>query len=305
MHPTRLVLAFLNILVFLACAEDLSRPNLEPTGRMTFVSTRDNTPALPVQALYVMDADGSGQMRLTEDDSLVVDHPDWSPDGSRIVFIGRDFSTSYMADIRVVDADGSNMTMLLESDSLPARHAAWSSDGSRIAFSTVGGGIYVIDADGSSLKELTDGNLSDTEADEDPSWSPDGAKIAFGSNRDGQSQDIVVMQADGSNRINLTNSDDVESSPAWSPDGQRIAFVRGEDIWVMHPDGSNQVNLTDSSAKDRHPAWSPDGSKIVFTSDRDGPGQEIFVMRADGTDLIRLTQVDGGGNYSPSWTSRR
>lgn len=278
-------------------------PNLELTGRMAFVSTRDNTPSLPVQALYVMDADGSGQTRLTEDDSLVVDTPDWSPDGSRIVFIGREFITGFAAGIHVVDADGgSNMTTLLEPDSLPARHPAWAPDGSTIAFSTLGGGIYTIESDGSSLTELTDGHLFDSVSDEDPTWSPDGTKIAFVRRDNGQ--EIFVMNADGSNRTNLTNTVvEAEIMPAWSPDGSKIAYMRGHDIWVMDADGSNQVNLTNSSAEDRYPAWSPDGSKITFSSDEDGIRQEIFIMRADGTDLVRITTIDTGGNYQPSWTS--
>ena len=55
------------------------------------------------------------------------------------------------------------------------------------------------------------------------------------------------------------------------------------DIYVMDADGSNQVNLTDNSSGDNVPDWSPDGSKIAFSSGRDSGGQEIYVMDADGS----------------------
>lgn len=74
----------------------------------------------------------------------------------------------------------------------------------------------------------------------------------------------------------------------------KIAFVRGGDmlsggdIWTMDPDGTNQVNLTNSPATDESPSWSPDGNQIAFTSDRSG-AKQIWVMRADGTGLRRVT----------------
>jgi Tol biopolymer transport system component len=133
-------------------------------------------------------------------------------------------------------------------------------------------------------------------------------RIAYVSNRDGGQYDVFVMNADGSNPVNLTNHSAAEGDPAWSPDGTRIAFSSdrdgNSDIFVMQADGSNPINLTNHPAWDAGPAWSPDGTQIAFTSDRDG-NDEIYVMQADGSNPINLTNHsawDAGPAWSPDGT---
>src|SRR5262245_39059002 len=124
-----------------------------------------------------------------------------------------------------------------------------------------------------------------------------GSKIAFGGDR--QSQDapdeVYVMNADGTGerqvtlREQLTFPPDCNSLyPRWSPNGREIAFTcadptRGNptsEIWLI--DGSHMSRLTTMGQQGAvFPAWSPDGKQIAFSS----PGGQIFVIRADGTDL--------------------
>jgi TolB protein len=150
-----------------------------------------------------------------------------------------------------------------------------------------------------------------------PVWSPDGTRVAF------------VRQANGAKRADICVFDfrdrgvrfatrrnaafDAVSAPTWSPDGKRLAFSasrrgRPRGIYVVNVDGSGLRRLTRGAALDDSPAWSPDGTHIAFASARSRSifplnlGNEIYVMRADGSDRRRLTRnttFDGFPAWSP------
>lgn len=134
------------------------------------------------------------------------------------------------------------------------------------------------------------------------------SKIAFVS--DG---DIYVMNEDGTNWINLTESTMVgDGWPSWSPDGTKIAFVSVRDlspnIYLRNADGSREMMLTHNTKANvfvgGHTSWSPDGGRLVFDfCDTDVyVSCEIYLIRADGSDQIRLTNNqfhDGGPSWSP------
>jgi Tol biopolymer transport system component len=227
-------------------------------GRTTF--------QISAPEIYVMNADGSNQTRITTN-SASDRQPSWSPDGTKIAFVtNRDGND----EIYVMNADGSNQTRLTNNTAFDS-DPAWSPDGSKIAFTSNrdlpgsfgnnGFEIYVMSANGSNPTRLTNNSASDAQ----PSWSPDGARIAFTSQRDGLPL-IYVMNADGANPVNATQSTTLDSSdPEWSPDGTTIAFTsynrvgqtNSDEIFLMNADGSNIRRITNTTFDEHELSWQP------------------------------------------------
>ena len=243
-------------------------------------------------AVFTINPDGRGERQVTFPPPGVVDrNPDVSPDGRRIVF---------------------------------ERQAQTSAE------------IYVVNADGTGLKRLTEGvGCSDCEAgpvfDESgsPGWSPDGRKIvyrrAWGTITDDliETQALFVMNADGTGKRQLTQLKTPhrgeDSDPQWSPDGRRIVFqrwnVRGAlpdwatALWILDLRSGREWRITpwDLRAGDT-PDWSPDGRRILFHSNVEGPTEKsanLYTVRPNGTGLKQLTFETGGvlnylgSSYSP------
>ena len=156
-------------------------------------------------AVFTANPDGSQEVQVTNPPYGYVDrNPDVSPDGRRIVFeresndCGED---CFVDDIFTVDVDGSNLTQLTGTGSpngncLPPGNVvecngspAWSPDGQKIVFTRASGpatdesverqAIYIMKADGSQVRRITQRDLPATGQDTDPQWSPDGATLLF------------------------------------------------------------------------------------------------------------------------------
>ena len=265
-----------------------------------------------VETIWLMDADGTNQVRLASD----ARRPKWSPDGTRIVYSYADYGGSndaYVPEIWIVNSDGTNRRHLVTYAGDPA----WSPDGTRLAYSGEFDyeGLWVMDADGGNRRQLTTRDIAS------PQWSPDGARIAFYEfgrgivvvNADGTNQQhlatgsgrrprwspdgtkitsqivnnaigqlvVAVIDADGTNQRQLTTGGGVGAR--WSPDGTRIAFQSADGIAVINADGTNRRQLT--AAYEYGPEWSPDGTRLAF---KDGEG--YGVMNADGTNQQRLVE---------------
>ncbi len=240
---------------------------VEAQAQIVFASKRDGT-----FEIYVMDADGGNQRRLTNNSDKDWS-PSWSPDGKRIVFCSdRDKDAHFIpglftSEIYVMDADGGNQQNLTN-DPKDDRSPSWSPDGERIAFTSRRDGddeIFLMDPDGGNQRRLTNNRHDDYS----PSWSPDGKQIVFGARRDGHfenefgiTEEIYVIDANGDNEQRLTENRNNDWDPVWSPDGERIAFAsdrKGDlvsfDIYVMDADGGNQQNLSNNRHSDVSPAW--------------------------------------------------
>jgi uncharacterized protein (DUF885 family) len=214
--------------------------------------------------IYVMDADGTGETRLTYRPDSVESEPTWSPDGSQIAFVSNEhpnvLTYSGRFQVWVMNSDGSEPALLTEFGGANTS-PDWSPDGSRIAFDSTRDGnyeIYTMAADGSDPVNLSLHPAQDM----GPTWSPDGSRIAFVSDRDGD-----------------------------------------QEIYVMNADGTGQSRLTECYGFDKAPAWSPDGRYLVFYHRQGDNNTEVYRMRADGTDLFRLTYEANFDGF-PSWQPR-
>lgn len=282
----------LSAMTLLAGGPVYTQPYGGPPGSIAFASNRDGN-----NEIYVMNPDGSDQARLTVN-SRNDRRPDISPNGREIVFSSNRITAQNPEgdfEIFVMNSDGSDVRQLTfnaADDSWPR----WSPNGKWIAFhSNVNGNyeIYVIRPDGTDLTRVTDY----PGLDQYPEWSPDGKQLAI--RRD---SDIYLIDRDGSNPVRLTFATPpaFNQMASWSPDGKELAFLSTREgypsVFVMDVDGSNQLNLTPrpdtvTPWSSRAPGWSRNAQQIYFTGLRPetGANEQIFVMNADGSDVVQLT----------------
>lgn len=200
-----------------------------------------------------------------------------------------------------------------------------SPDGLRVLFQSNRTGryeIYVVNADGSGVVQLTDRPGDNVT----PVWSPDGSRIAYAGSPGGNS-DIYVMTADGREWKRLTDDPGDDSHPHWSANGRRIIFnsarttqdpdadwsSQWHEIFSMNADGTDLHQHTDHHTVCTYPSFSPDGTKIAYRKVTDTPAfawdltsaqrnSEVFVADADGSNEVNLSNnaaFDGWPAWSP------
>jgi TolB protein len=293
------------VLLGLARTEGGAQPSAlaSSNGVLVFGSDRDGEPDL-----FTIDPSTLAVTKLTTRSGAAELQPAWSPDGTRIAYVRRGGITG-RADLWVMKASGRGRTRAT-STPVPERDPSWSPDGTHLTYGArTGPGepfrIFVANADGSGLDQLT--TQAAGSADRAPVWSPDGSRIAFVSNRAGGFPELYLMSANGTGVVRLTTNSFVDANPSWSPDGTRLVFERccengTSDLVTIDVATRAEANLTPSTAQQEFdPTWSPDGTRIAFTAFDVGQGNlDIWVMNADGTAPMRLTQ-EAGPDLSPHW----
>lgn len=242
-------------------------PSWSPDGRyLTYHSNQRGT-----YDLYIRDMQTGETRRMPlsiRSQSYNEAMPQWTPDGETIAFHANEGG---MYNIYLTDIDGEIQNQVTFNQLGNAIRLMWSPDGSQAVYAaddeTGVMNLYIVDTD--DLLNNRPGNplpgtpmTGETYSDSwFPAWSPDGEQILFIS-RDTGDADVYIMNTDGSNVRNLTNSIGVEETqPAWTPDGRIIfsANYRGsQDLWMMNADGSNLRRLTfDDNAAEEAPAYQP------------------------------------------------
>ena len=187
-------------------------------------------------------------------------------------------------------------------------YANFSPDDQTVVFQSNATGnwdLYTMRPDGTGVRQI----ITDRAADITPVFSPDGQRIAFVSERDGN-REVYVCTCDGSNAIRLTNDPGHDIHPVWSADGRRILFSsnRGNaspedyDIYEMNADGTEVKRVTSGPDVDTYASWSPDGRRIVARRVIDGTNNEVFVMNADGSGAVNLTNDPSRYDGWPVWS---
>lgn len=274
-----------------ASTADATTPG--PNGRIVFGSAQGG-----VSELYSVNADGSGERRLTwtpQTEQL----PAWSPDGARIAY---ESDSGGRFGIWLMNADGSGQTQIAAADGDRADDGdpAWSPDGTLIAFASTRAGtwnLWVINADGSGRQRVSDVFATD------PAWSPNGQQLAYVG-----TTGVGVVGVDGSNPHLVSAPGAFASGPSWSPDGRQIVFSRNNgqgypgELYVANVDGSGEQQLTSGGFANARASWSPDGTQIVFQRTNAPPfGWNLWALGVEGTGLRQITS--GGNDLGPDWGS--
>ncbi len=259
--------------------------------------------------IYTMDLEGKN-VRLVSTGKGKTTCAYAFPDRTRVLFASThgagpacppppDYSRGYVwklypeFDIYTAKADGTGFKQLTQTPGYDAE-ATISRDGKRIVFTSVRDGdfdIYVMDANGKNVKRLT----HELGYDGGPFWSPDGKKIVYRANHPQTPEEIAdykellktstlrprtlelwIMDADGSNKRQITHNNAANFAPFIHPDGKRIIFAsnmenprgRNFDLYMIGLDGTGLERITFHPTFDSFPMFTSDGKKLIWASNR-------------------------------------
>jgi len=263
-------------------------PSWSPDGqRIVYTRTEWGLPDPDptTSEIYMMDLLTGGTRQLTWN-SREDREPDWSPDGSRIVFVRVEESHpgSVKASLMTIASDGSDERILhvCQED---CWKPVWSPDGQQVAFSS--DWIWLIAANGSDLRRLAFREFDDAG---DPTWSPDGLFLAFSGSKEPYTPDMqtlpqvylgVIDPATGQESV-LAEADVFD--PDWSPDGTRILFSSffndTEAVFAVPAAGGQPQRLIGEalSADLFNAAWSPDGSRVAMAYGAEGALSNLYIL---------------------------
>ena len=288
--------------------------------QLIFQSTRDGRGC---DQIYTMNVDGSNVKMISNGDGRTTCSY-FYPGAKRVLYSSThlsdkqcppkpDLSKGYVwavypsFDVFTAKPDGSDIKQLTNTPGYDAETTI-TLDGKKLVFTSMRDGdldIYSMDANGKNVRRLT----SELGYDGGPFWSYDGKQIVYRAHHpqtDAAKADYIsllkqnqirpttleiwVMNADGSNKRQVTSNGKANFGPYFFPDGKRIIFSsnmadprgRNFDLYKINTDGTGLERITFNDTFDGFPMFSPDGKKLVFASNRNAKsGGETNVFIAD------------------------
>lgn len=239
--------------------------------------------------------DQEGKLRQITDHPRKDSSPLISPYGKQMVFTSERIG---WWKIWVMDLESNDFKQLTKA-STAEYSPAWSPDGKQIVFVSgrAGGSeIFKMTATGENISQISEGSKSTM-----PSWASDN-RIYYSSQVSGTYQ-IFSMNADGTDKKQLTSTPGNKLMPQLSPNMKQILYYGDQDgnmeIYVLDLASNQSRRLTNDPLLDIRPRWSPDGTLIVFERGNKRNNQQIYMMNADGSNQRQLTK--SGYNYAPSF----
>jgi Tol biopolymer transport system component len=246
--------------------------------------------------ICIINADGTGQRRLTTNDHARHFYPSMAPDGKTVLY-----SSDMNGNFKIFEQNLADQSISL--GNIIGIAPEVSPNNQYIAY-TQGDGkedtIWIADRDG------TNQHLIYKDA-WDPTWSPDSASLLFATNIQNKPQ-LAIINLDGTGFRSVTDLPDLRGRSSWSSDGLHIVTYSGKpwerELFLLNADGSDVHQVSPTGGNSQGPGFSPDGQWIVFTAYFDhyrvNNGCEIYIMRIDGSALTRLTDNDYC-DWQPRW----
>jgi serine/threonine protein kinase len=277
-------------------------------GILAFVSTRSGEPQI-----WFINVDGSGLTQFSDLPGGAC-QPDWSPDGSQMVFISpckRNQNIYYDSFLFLINTDGTGLVRIIPT--LGSFDPAWSPDGSSILYTLADNAshtrIFLLNLADNSVQLMTDNNKLNMH----PEWSPDGTEFAFISTlQAGQRIWIMSKDLNGEPENFSLAAPSRNSSPTWSSTGDRMVFTKENEnglsvlLFAMlnSREGIEYREVLVSSGSpvvpEKEPDFSPDGNWIAYESWPGGENHDIYIMKPNGADRQQLTS-DPGFDFDAVW----
>ncbi|MDQ2934576.1 MAG: hypothetical protein M3R49_06275 [Chloroflexota bacterium] len=192
-------------------------------------------------------------------------------------------------DIWTINADGTGLTNLTKTTAIQEENAAWSADGALIAFQSWadGGGVEVMNADGSGRRRLAAGFPRNAGYFTDSlAWAPDGHRLAIAF----VSGDISIIDVSSGDRIEVGHGD---RWLAWSPTGRYLAWAAGGTIEAYDSTDGSSFTIAAMSSNVRFLNWFPTDDRLLFVGFNDAGSTDLYTVNFDGTGLTAISLPGG------------